>query len=829
MNASNTSRGGWLLAMGLGAAVAWASAGPPRLLAADVEPGRLTVKVDQPGVKIGSMHFGLMTEEINHSYDGGLYAELVRNRAFKDDPKTPVHWSVVAGPGADGSITLDTDDPVNATALTTSLRLDIATAGPDQRVGVANDGYWGIPVTPNTQYQASFYARAGGGFDGPLTVAIESSDGKTTAASASIPDLGAKWKKYTATLKTGEVKASKDNRLVISATGKTGKVWLSLVSLFPPTYNDRPNGNRIDLMQKLADLRPGFLRLPGGNYLEGNTIQERFAWKQTIHGLEERPGHRCPWGYRSSDGLGLLEFLEWCEDLKCEPVLAVYAGYSLRGEHIEPGQKLEPFVQEALDEIEYATGGAETTWGKERAKDGHKEPFKIEYVEVGNEDAFDRSGSYDGRFAQFYDAIKAKYPDLQVIATAPVKGRKPDVLDEHFYRSARQMERDVRHYDKYDRSGPKIFVGEWATREGDPTPDLNAALGDAAWMTGMERNADIVIMHCYAPLLVNVSPGAKQWATDLIGYDAQSSFGSASYYAQKMFSRNRGDRVLPVDVVPQAVSQDSLPNPQGGVGVGTSRTQAEFKDLKVTNGDKVLYQADFTRGLRGWRRGQGEWKVEDGVLHQSSDKEDGLTATGNEGWADYTYSLKARKLDGAGGFRVIVHSQGPGDYTAWNVGGSDNTRAALEFVRDGKKEAPGEGAPVTVEMGRWYDIRVEVEGRKVRCFLDDKLVSEGTSPPAAPVGPVFATASRVEGTGEVILKVVNTSPGAQKLEIDLQGVKDVEKGATAEVLSGQPTDVNTLAEPEKVAPRRVAVEAAGPQFVQDFPPYSVSVIRLKAK
>jgi alpha-L-arabinofuranosidase len=178
---------------------------------------------------------------------------------------------------------------------------------------------------------------------------------------------------------------------------------------------------------------------------------------------------------------------------------------------------------------------------------------------------------------------------------------------------------------------------------------------------------------------------------------------------------------------------------------------------------------------------------------------------------------------------VVVHFQEPGDYTLWNVGGSDNARAALEFVRGGKKESPDKAAAVTVETGRWYDVRVEVEGRKVRCFLDDKLVSEGTSQPAAPLGPVFAGASRVEATGEVVLKVVNTSPGAQKLAIDLQGIKEVEKGATAEVLSGQPTDVNTLAESEKVAARRVAVEAAGPKFVQDFPPYSVSVIRLKAK
>jgi alpha-L-arabinofuranosidase len=495
---------------------------------------------------------------------------------------------------------------------------------------------------------------------------------------------------------------------------------------------------------------------------------------------------------------------------------------------VDPGPKLEPFVQEALDEIEYATGDATTKWGKERAKDGHPAAFTLHYVEIGNEDYFDRSGSYDGRFAQFYDAIKAKYPHLQIIATTPVKSRKPDVLDEHFYRSARAMERDVHHYDRYDRKGPKIFVGEWATREGNPTPNLNAALGDAAWMIGMERNADIVIMHCYAPLFVNVSPGAMQWPTDLIGYDALGSYGSPAYYAQKMFSENRGDTILPVEVTPQAVARESTPVARGGVGVGTWRTQAEYKDIKVTQGEKVLYQSDFAKGLTGWRRRVGQWQVVDGALRQSSNREGCTITTGNEDWTDYTLTLKARKLGGAEGFLIIVQSQDQGNYVWWNVGGWGNSRTALEFVHDGDK-SQGQSAPVTVETGRWYDIRVQVKGSKVRCFLDDKLVSEGTSAPATPVGPIFATASRIDGTGEVILKVVNTSPGVQKLAIELHGVKEVEKRATAEVLSGQPRDVNTLAEPTKVAPRRVPIEAAGPKFVHDFPPYSVSVLRLRAK
>jgi alpha-N-arabinofuranosidase len=242
--------------------------------------------------------------------------------------------------------------------------------------------------------------------------------------------------------------------------------------------------------------------------------------------------------------MGLLEFLEWCEDLKMQPLLAVYAGYSMQQEFVKPGPDLEPYVQDALDEIEYVTGDAGTKWGAERVKDGHPAPFKLSYVEIGNEDWFDKSGTYGDRYAQYYKAIKAKYPDLQLIATTPITTMKPDVIDDHFYRRAQEFYDDVHHYDQTDRNGPKIFVGEWATREGLPTPNFGSALGDAAWMTGMERNSDIVIMASYAPLLVNVNPGGMQWESDLIGYDAMNSYGSPSYYAQVMFSNHLGDQIL---------------------------------------------------------------------------------------------------------------------------------------------------------------------------------------------------------------------------------------------------------------------------------------------
>jgi alpha-L-arabinofuranosidase len=521
---------------------------------------KLTLHPDQPVSSVSPTLYGLMTEEINYSYDGGLYAEMVRNRTLRGDWSGILYWYVVEDGNARAKMEVD-NSTGPSTALPASLKVKIEQADAHDRAGVLNVGWWGMALRRDTEYKGSFYAKTDSAEFGPLSVSLVNDNTGKAVASASVTGVGSEWKQFNFVLKTGAVEASATNHLVISA-GHAGTLWLQLVSLFPPTYHDRANGFRIDLMEKMAAMHPAFLRMPGGNYLEGEHIKERFDWKKTIGPLVDRPTHRSPWNYQSSDGMGLLEFLEWCEDLHMQPVLAVYAGYSLAGEHVNPGADLEPYVQDGLDELEYVTGGPETKWGAERVKDGHPAPFKLTYVEIGNEDWFDRSGSYDGRFTQFYKVIKAKYPDLQLIATAPVKGVKPDVIDEHYYVRAQQNFQDATHYDtpantstsalhwdsghydKADRNGPKIFVGEWATREGAPTPNMGAALGDGAWMTGLERNSDLVVMSSYAPLLVNVNPGGMQWETDLIGYNALTSYGSPAYYAQVMFASYLGDHTV---------------------------------------------------------------------------------------------------------------------------------------------------------------------------------------------------------------------------------------------------------------------------------------------
>ena len=522
------------------------------LLAGAAGAQTLTLKLREARKDVSPMLYGLMTEEINYAYEGGLYAQLVRDPQVKElvqpqrgqsGPVRPRYWELSDPAGA--TMTLRQNE-AHVNYRNNSLLVEVSRPG----VALLNRGFWGMAVRPATTYVGSLYAKGAGS----LTLSLVSTDGGTVYATQRVSGLGSDWRKFDFRLATGAAVTPTKDAMLRIAFDAPGTYQLTRVMLFPPSY--KGHGLRTDLMDLMAEMKPAFLRFPGGNYLEGNTFHERFDWKRTIGDVNFRPGHQCPWGYWSSDGLGLLEFLTWIEDLGGEPILGVFAGYTLNRDYVE-GEYLEPFIQDALDEIEYVIGGPETKWGAQRVRDGHPAPFKLHYVEIGNEDFFDRSGSYQGRYMQFYKAIKAKYPQLQIIASTSeqqfyeggVMDRSQlqlDIVDEHYYRNTLGMYRAAFQYDSYDRNGPKVFCGEWASREGEPTTNLNAALGDAAWMACMERNSDHVIASCYAPLFVNVSEGAMQWRSDLLGHDALSAYGSPSYYAQCLFAQYLGDKILPV-------------------------------------------------------------------------------------------------------------------------------------------------------------------------------------------------------------------------------------------------------------------------------------------
>lgn len=781
--------------------------------------GRITVQVDRPGVKISPTLFGLMTEEINHAYDGGLYAELIRNRVFKDDPRRPVFWSIEGG-----TMELDDADPVSGTALDRCLKV-LPFLKSDTGTQLTNEGYWGVPIVPNTTYELSFYAKGDPSGKSVLRPRFSGPEASSQAEFAYVV-LDPSWKQYHLRLRTGAVKATGEGRFSLSLNSP-GPIWITQVSLFPPTYHNQKNGFRKDLMRLLNGLKPSFLRLPGGNYLEGDTIETRFNWKKTLGAISRRPGHMGTWGYRSSDGLGLYEYMMWCDDMHAQPVLAVWAGYALGQQHVDPGPDLAPYVQDALDEIEFVTGDANTKWGAVRAKLGHPRPWKLTYVEIGNEDAFDRSRTYDGRFAQFYDAIKAKYPQLQVIATADVRSRKPDVVDDHYYRSAAAMARDAGHYDGYDRKGPKIFVGEWASVEGRPTPNHRAALGDAAWLTGLERNSDLVVMESYAPLLVNVSR-PQQWPTNLIGYDNRVSFGSPSYYVQSMFANNTGDRVLPTGVEASVPKVEAAAH--GAIGLGSWITDVEYKDVSV-EGNGIHYSKDFgATGTEGWTFPRGMWKVEDGTVHQTTLEQDTAAIGGDPAWTDYTLSVKARKIRGAEGFMVRVHVHDADNYWQWNIGGWGDSRSALQQVSEGNSdEVEGTSTNTTIETGKWYDVRIHVGGGKIECYLDGRLITTASEREASTPKPIYAAASLESSTGEVFLKVVNTSAAPIDATVDLSGAGDLDSVARGWEMTGEPGDQNSVTQPTRVAPKPIEVRGVSASFTRTFPAYSVSVLRFRRK
>lgn len=800
----------------------------------------ITVDVGRPGTELPPMFYGLMIEEINHSFDGGLYPELIQNRTFQDDGSKPTHWS----PLGSARIVLDRSDPVNA-ANPVCLQVELSGNGAG---GAANDGYWGIPVKPGTNYAVSFYAKGAGGFAGAVTVALVGGDG-TEFAKAATRDVDGTWRKYSLTLRTtADVKPPTKARFVLSATG-TGSVCFNLVSLMAPTYLETPGGLRADLMKMLAELRPSFIRLPGGNYLEGNTFDTRFDWKKQIGPVDLRPGHMTCWGYRSSDAMGLPQMLLMCRQLNAEPVLALFAGYTLREGAVKAGPDLQRFVDEALEEIEYVSGGPDTPWGQKRIADGLAEPFKLTCVEIGNEDWSDSPASYNARFAQMHDAIKARYPHLKIIATAPVQSRTPDLYDDHFYQPPAAMVTDAGHYDAPEESGavanvsynlgrfhgtfargqvPDVLCGEWATQNGHPTPTLRAALADAVWLMGLERNADLVRMQCYAPLLANVNPKAWQWPTNLLGYDAMSAFGSPSYYAQVMFAQNKVTQLLPTVVEAPELPAPPVQAPLGAVGLGAWRTDVEYKDLTVVAADGgVLLTPEQAADLNRWTFDNGEWMSQDGILRPAG-RGVSWGTIGEPGWRDYTIHLKARKLEGEEGFLLLWHAVDGDTYNRFNVGGWGNTSTQAQIAREGARVVYGPSSAFRPQVGIWYDFRIEVRGATVRFYVDNEFILEATDPPPPPPPKMlYAGAGYLAASEEVVIKVVNYGMKPVDATLNLRGVRSVRPEAKVTVLRGEPADTNSIDAPMKVAPKEEVMSDASPTMQRIFPPYSLTLLRLK--
>jgi alpha-L-arabinofuranosidase len=536
------------------------------LSAAPLAPAAtIEIQADKPGAKINPAMWGIFFEDINFGADGGLYAELVKNRGF-EFPDALMGWSKLSPSKARGSLAIRDENPFNAA---NPHYIHIESEGKDL-FGIANEGFRGMGVRKGEAYNFSAQIRNVSGTPG-MRIELYSHDG-ALLDSVKLNKFSGDWNKYTAVLHPNNTDAKA--KLYVLVDGK-GAVDVDFISLFPEnTWKHRPGGLRADMVQALADMHPGFLRFPGGCIVEGSELDKRYQWKTTIGPVEERKLlinrwnyeflHRPTPDYFQSFGLGFYEYFQLCEDIGAEPLPILNCGMACQFNSGElcPLDQIDPFIQDALDLIEFANGPMDSKWGAKRAALGHPEPFNMKMMGVGNENWHQQ---YIDRFALFQKAIKEKHPEIQLVSSAgpspdddrfkfawpKLRDLHADVIDEHCYDLPAWFLNNTHRYDNYDRNGPKVFMGEYAAQSDKVVSvknrnNLECAIAEAAYMTGLEHNADVVRMASYAPLFANSE--AWQWTPNMIWVNSLDVYRTPNYYVQQLFSRNRGDEELPVNL-----------------------------------------------------------------------------------------------------------------------------------------------------------------------------------------------------------------------------------------------------------------------------------------
>ena len=591
----------------------------------------LVVEPNAKGAQIPPTMYGLFFEDINYGADGGLYAEKIKNRSF--DFPTPLQgWT------AFGKVNVLNDGPFERNP--NYVRLSPA-GHSDKYTGLDNEGFFGVSFEKGEQYRFSVWARVPDGGTSKIKVELEDPsyhENKQALASKEIEISGKDWKKYTVTLKAKETVVKGKFRVFLCKPETT--VDLEHLSLFPvDTWKGRENGLRKDLVEKLAALKPGVFRFPGGCIVEGTDMDTRYQWKETVGPVENRPVNENRWHYTfqyrffpdyfQSYGLGFYEYFLLSEDIGAEPLPILNVGLVCQFQNHDDAahcavDSLQPFIDDVLDLIEFANGSTDTEWGKLRADMGHPEPFNLKYVGIGNEQW---GHQYPERLEHFVKAVRAKYPEIKIVGSSgpdsegeqfeylwpEMKRLKADLVDEHFYRPESWFLAQGNRYDKYDRKGPKVFAGEYACHgKGKKWNHFNAALMEAAFMTGLERNADIVEMATYAPLFAHVE--GWQWRPDMIWFDNLRSMPTASYYVQQLYSLNKGSQVVPLKMDGKAIAGNEGQN--GLFASAVKETPSGDLIIKVANtGDEAQ---ELKLNFKGLKKKQTYTSIEATTLHSDN-------------------------------------------------------------------------------------------------------------------------------------------------------------------------------------------------------------------
>ena len=808
----------------------------------------VTITVGGEEKTISDDLFGIFFEDINYAADGGLYPERIQNRSFEysrgdnSDWNSLSFWKLLKDNSQSASVRVETSFPLNQNNPHYAV-LTLNENGTHN--GLSNGGFDGIVVTEGDKFDVSVFARIISGTPGQLVVRIEDSMGNSVGE-AKFTMLSNEWTKYTATITAKE--SLTHSSFVLLATG-TGELALDMISMFPrKTFRNRPNGLRPDLAQTIADLKPKFIRFPGGCVAHGDGLENMYRWKDTIGPLEQRKSQRNIWRYHQTYGLGYFEYFQFCEDIGAEPLPVVPAGVCCqnsgnylnlvpKGQQGIPMDQMPEYVQEVLDLIEWANGPSDSEWGSIRAAAGHTKPFNLKYIGVGNEDEI--TDAFKIRYEMINDAIKTKYPDIIVIGTTGpftdghdydlgwdfAKEHNLQMVDEHGYKSPAWFWQNLDRFDKYDRTGTLVYLGEYAAHDTGRVNTLRSALAEAAYMTSLERNGDLVALSSYAPLLSK--QGRTQWRPDMIYFDNTTITPSVNYYVQQLFGVNCGDSYLPTQVqnsISSDTSDESVNTPNGII-LGTWDTQVKFDDVKVVANSQTLLNDTFDSNSEGWIPLSGSWKVDsDQYCQLSSDKPSSARLPIQAIKTGYTVSVKAMKTSGSEGFLIGFNAADDQNFCWLNLGGWGNTEHRLQQTANGISNSFGPSVKGSIETGRWYNVRVDIKEQNVKCYLDDELIIDAVIPDVFPTPDVAASTVTDSATGDIIVKIVSKYDKALNCAVDLNAIGLFKPKATKTVLTGDYMASNEFGQAPVVKPVESQIQVSD-DFQCQLPPYSFTVLR----
>lgn len=820
--------------------------------------GKIVVDYSQKGASVNPRMYGIFFEEINHSGDGALYAELLRNRNFEEAvlpsgtiyrdgyaycPHLPNYadgkytdWKIAWNPDSlkmigwhvDGDAVYDITDECQLHPNTPhAIRMEMKQPG----VKLVNEGYWGVPVKKDAAYDLRFYA-CPNGFKGNVSARILSEHGEVLAEKTfALENSG--WKEFQAVLVP---KASDSKGWFALEFSDKGKVYVDYVSLFPQdTFKGRKNGLRKDLAQMLADLKPGFMRWPGGCIVEGMTYENHMDWKKTLGDPMQRHSEWILWNYHCSWGFGYHEFLQFCEDIGCDAMFVANVGLSCCVRNGDYSNDLDKVVQDVCDAIDYAKGSIHTEWGAKRAAAGHPEPFPLKYVELGNEQSGDL---YAERYNELYARLKKLYPEITFICTLQMEKsrnllKKADMIDPHWYADPMFFHDNADLFDKEERGKYEIYVGEFATIT---AANMQGALAEAAFITGMERNGDLVTMASEAPLIENSNH--RDWPTNLIWVNNEQVMGRTSYYVQKMFGTNVPSYNLQTKV------EHDIPTPfKGFIGFVGNRCKEQYRNIRITDaGGKELYKSN---DLSAFSELQGKHRGMFSLLNPSVAILDKLSVgTGTVEFeacaleepvpADMV-SRRFPNLIESKTVKVLPKFIFGADRTVDNyftLSFGDPGRNALMAVNrtiDGVTSfnRAEDGTSFDMEIGKWYKLRVEMaDGQILSCSVDGQKIYEQE---VHRLNRIHVISGYDEVSGETIIKVVNGTDKVYKPQVELNCSSVENSGMVTVLKSSSATDENTFQQPLKIVPITTRHKGFDKHFSYAFAPNSFTILRIKTK